>query len=164
MSKIKIKAGEIEIEYEGDESLTKDDLVDLISKVSDLHKAIPQSPAPTPPTSNNIAAPNQEQGTVTSIPQMTTKVVASKLSVKTGTDLAFAAAAKLGYIDGKPTFTKQEILDQMKSVKAVFTQNMRKNLTPSLNTLLKNNLLNESAEHIFSLTLNGENKVSTALG
>ena len=46
--------------------------------------------------------------------QMTTNTIAAKLDVKTGTDLALAACAHLALVKGADTFTRANILGEMK--------------------------------------------------
>lgn len=48
-SKIRIKLGPVEVEYEGNEAFLKDELPDLLSAVARLHKESGQADGAEPP-------------------------------------------------------------------------------------------------------------------
>src|ERR1700734_3371298 len=114
-SKIKIKLGSFELEYEVDEAVSKDALIEIVEKLSKMlpkealrepHKPKPHESAGEPP-----------------IPKggMTTSTIAQKLSVNTGPGLAKAALARLFLYGGKETSKRKEILAEMKSAKTFYS-------------------------------------------
>ena len=83
---------------------------------------------------------------------MSTTTVATKLSVKSGPDLALAAAARLSIVLGKATFSRKEIHDEMKSATGFYKGTYNNNLTSSLVRLTKEQKLNEQSKDIYTLT------------
>lgn len=143
MSKIKLRIGQIEVEYEGSEHFLKTELPDLLKAIATLHQAVGQQP----PTGNSVSM----GGSVTLPALSSTSTVASKLGCKTGKDLVLAAAIYLAMGSGKPTFTRSEILDNMKSATTYFKSTYTDNLTSYLNRLVKNNKLLHVSGNTFSL-------------
>jgi len=147
-SKIRIKLGPIEVEYEGSEAFLKEELPQLLTAVSDLYSkssiAKEVNPAGgTPPP----AAP-----TPSGTPQGTTGTIAAKLAVKQGPDLILAAAARLSFGLGKTTFSRQEIIDEIKSATAYYKKTYLANLTQYLNNLMKDGKLLEPSTGTYSLS------------
>ncbi|MFC1538649.1 hypothetical protein ACFL6H_04435 [Candidatus Latescibacterota bacterium] len=149
-TKIKIKLGPIEVEYEGTEKFLKEELTDLIKTVIDLYQV------------NNILINSNDTGkdletevfsaTKTKTFQYSTQSIAAKLSCKKATDLILAAATKLTLVDGKETFMRQELLDEIKTAPSYYKNSYNKNLTSSLNSMLKNDKLNEPKSNTYALT------------
>jgi hypothetical protein len=150
VSKIKIKLGPIEIEYEGSEMFLKEELPQLLSAVSDLYAksniAIGASTAQVPA---GLGAAN---GSVKPILEATTGSIAAKLSVKSGPDLVLAAAARLTLVTGTPKFSRQNITDEMKTATAYYKATYLNNLTSYLNGLVKDGKLNEPSQGNYALT------------
>ena len=91
---------------------------------------------------------------------MTTNTIASKLSVKTGNDLVIAACAHLTFVKGADTFTRSNILAEMKLASNYYKATMRKNLSNILKTLINQNKLLETAKDTYAL----EASLKTQLG
>ena len=96
-SKIRIKVGQIEIDYDGDHDFLKADLLSLLKEAVALAGSTPiasaaQSPPTTPPSKLNV-------GTVNAI--------SAKLAVSSGNEMMTAAAAKIHFVDNKETFSRQ---------------------------------------------------------
>src|SRR5690348_16260150 len=94
-SKIKIKVGPVEVEYEGSEEFLKNELAELLSSISKLYRESgASSQPPTPPAGNGIGSIG------------TTGAIAVKLQASSGSDLALAAAARLYLGHQKASFTR----------------------------------------------------------
>jgi len=152
-SKIRIKLGPIEVEYEGSEDFLKEELPRFLEAVSNLYK---QSglPAMSPAGASGGGAP-QLQGTTGSI--------AAKLLCKTGPDLIMAAAARLTFVAGQETFNRKDLLKEMKAAKAYYKTSHRDNLTGSLNGLTKDGKLLEIAKDTYSLSANSKSELGAKL-
>lgn len=153
-SKIKIKMGPIEIEYEGSEAFLKEELPALLSAVSDLYKesgiteaAVNAEPDPVPAVSVTSATEK-----TTSPLQATTGTIAARLGVKSGPELALAAAARLTLSLEIESFSRSQLLEEMKSASAYFKQSYNKNLSSILTRLLKDGKLFETAKNTYSLS------------
>jgi hypothetical protein len=155
-SKIKIKLGAIEIEYEGSETFLKEELPALLTAVSDLYQ---RSHENLPPVTTATGTP-----TITQIPsatvinserpkiQATTQSIAAKLQVKSGPDLIMAAIARLTFVEGIATIPRDRITAEMKTANAYFKPTYVKNLSGYLHKLVKDSKLNESSKGQYALT------------
>ena len=139
--KIRIKMGSVEVDYEGSEIFLKDDLPGILSQVLKLHQASPTSPP----------AGNGRAGADPSLNQATTGSIAAKLDTKTGGQLALAAAAYLHLSQGKATFTRQELLDAMKTAAGRYKKTYSDNLSSYLATLAKDGKLLSPGNDSYSL-------------
>ena len=159
-AKIRLKIGQLEVEYEGQASFLQDDLFNLMEKMVGFyaeHKAsIPAAPLPA---QTNGAGPTGSLGEL----GHSTNTIAAILDVKTGSDLAIAAAARLGLVKEKGTFTRQEINDEMKSATTYYKASMSANLSGSLDTLVKGQRLNQTAKNIYALSATEKKALETAL-
>jgi hypothetical protein len=154
-SKIKIKLGAIEVEYEGSESFLKEELPQLLSAVSDLYtksrSALDTSASEPNAQSNSLGGSNSSSGDKAKF-QATTGSIAAKLNCKSGPDLVMAAAARLTLVLDVPTFARQKIIDEMKTATAYYKASYVSNLSVSLNTLVKDGKLNEPSQGTYALT------------
>jgi hypothetical protein len=154
-SKIKIKLGAIEVEYEGSETFLKEELPQLLSAVSDLYaksRTVLESPSSSQNTSvNSQAGLNANSGSTPKL-EATTGSIAAKLGCKSGPELVMAAAARLTLVLQATTFARQKIIDEMKTASAYFKATYVSNLTVSLNNLVKDGKLNEPSKGHYALT------------
>jgi hypothetical protein len=161
-SKIRIKFGTIEVEYEGSESFLKDELGGLLSTVSELFQNL-HGTLPEPVVKPNSEASELPQGRGRLKLQMTTGTIAARLQAKSGADLALAAAVKITLVDGVQKFSRQSLIDEMKSASALYTPSYVNNLTRTLHTLVKDNKLNEPSKGHFALTNQSEQDLGDRL-
>ena len=145
-SKIKIKMGPIEIEYEGSEKFLKDELPELLQAVSSLYKdsGITLDNANT--TEQPSATPTLKKGV-----QGTTSAIAGKLGCKSGSELIIAAAARLTFALDREIFSRQDILAEMKTASAYHKKTYVNNLSKYLNSLVKDQTLLETAKDTYAL-------------
>lgn len=162
-SKIRIKLGAIEVEYEGSEAFLKEELPALLSAVSELHQKAGASITRSELTSLPAEAPTEaQQGQGTAI-QMTTAAIASRLQAKSGSELVMAAAAHLSLAQGLKTFSRKRLTEEMKSATSVYRETYVSNLSKSLRTLLKDNKLNEPSRDVYALTHAAEQELRNRL-
>ncbi len=148
-SRVRIKAGPVEFEYEGETELSVSDIKDLFSHIETLFKvpvlAEPEQHAGAPETSAAVAAVTPPK------PAQTLHVtsVAAKLKVKTEPELAVAAAAALQIYEGKTSFTRGELHEMMKRATMHYKTSMQGNLTSILQSLLgsKFNQISDGVYH-----------------
>lgn len=147
-SKLRIRIGEVEIDYEGSEEFLKQELPQLLTTAMELHKA--SGAAPQKATEHQRAS---NHGNSASPLQLTTGSIAAKISAKTGSDLLRAAAARIVLITGKETFSRQELLAEMQSATAYYKAGYSGNLSKTLKTALqKGGPLSETAKNTYALT------------
>lgn len=141
-SKIKIKVGPIEVECEASEEFIKNELLKMLSSVSELYKESDLTIAnETPPLGEKgKGAPSNAKIS------WSTGTIASKLNSKTGADLIIASCAHLAFVAGKKSFTREEIHNKMKTATGSYKKTYSPNLSSYLQTLVKNDKLNELSE------------------
>ena len=69
-----------------------------------------------------------------------------------GPDLIIAAAARMTFVLEKSAFSRQEIIDEMKTASAYYKKSYLGNLTPYINTLMKDGKLLEPSTGTYSLS------------
>lgn len=140
VAKVRVKVGQIEVEYEGDDAFLPDGLLEMIEKISAVLKVVPlESPA------------NGKPETLPNAGKLSTSTIASKLGAKSGSDLAYAAAAHLRLAKGIETFSRSDILDEMQVATAFYKGSFGSNLTAYLDTLTKAGRLNSIGNQTYSM-------------
>lgn len=148
VTKIRIKMGSVEVEYEGSEAFLRDELSTILSGVAQLHK---DSPLP-PPGAGGAPPLNQTTGSI-----------AAKLNTKGGGELALAGAAYLGLVRQKPTFTRQELLEAMKTAAGRYKRSFSANLSNYLATLTRDGKLLSPGNDTYSLAAATATDIQTRL-
>jgi hypothetical protein len=162
-AKVRIKAGPVEFEYEGETELGLADIKDLFTHIETLFKVpvlaeAPQAHAPAAaPANAGTAAAATSTGQKLHI-----NSVATKLKVKTGPDLAVAAAAALMIYEKKETFSRANLLEMMKKATMHYKDNMNGNLTKILGTLVGSKF-NQVSDGVYSLTADAYHQLEAQL-
>ncbi|WP_139212920.1 hypothetical protein [Pseudomonas sp. NFR09] len=152
-SKIKIKLGAIEIEYEGSESFLKEELPQLLGAVSELYQKSHATLGVVASTSSSEI--KNEVGLLTTTSQKlktTTGALAARLQVKSSADLIIAAAAKLTFDDGLQVIPAGRLLEEIKSAPSYYKASYGTNFVRSLGVLVKSGKLNEPTKNNYALT------------
>ena len=148
-SRVRIKMGQVEVEYEGDAQFLKDELPALLDSVSKLYREarslngdddaldVPGPETPGAPKLHGVG---------------TTNNIAAKIGAGSGSDLVLAAAARLTLGAGKPTFSRQALLEEMKTATSYFNKNYANNLSKYLTALVKAAKLMETAKDTYALS------------
>jgi hypothetical protein len=156
-AKIRIRAAGIEIEYEGESSFLKSDLIAMLQEVTKLVPATSggESQGKVAPANGKPATGNQS---------LTTKSIATKLGAKSGSEVAESAVAHLAIIREMSTFKRADINDAMKSAAGIYKVNMTSNLSKIIQTLLSQDTLVETGADTYALTPSAETRLRTSLG
>lgn len=141
-SKIRIKVGDIEVEYEGAEDFLKKDLPELLKTVTNLHRVT------SGPGATDIDSANR--GDI----KLTTANIAAKLNCSSGPDLVIAACAHLYFVQKSDTFDRKTILNEMKKATSYYKASSGGNLSVSLKSLVQEGKLTEPSTNVFSLHAN----------
>ncbi|WP_298851424.1 hypothetical protein [uncultured Sphingomonas sp.] len=154
-AKVRIKAGPVEFEYEGETELGVADIKDLFTHIETLFKVPVLAEGGEPHGQDGAAshsdADNGSSPSAKGAAKLHVNSVAKALDAKTGPDLAIAAAATLQIIEGKDVFSRNELLDTMRKATKYYNKNMSGNLTKILNGLIGEEL-NQIAEGSYSLS------------
>jgi len=157
-SKIRIKMGPIEVEYEGSENFLKEELSEILASVSKLYRESSDTTA-AQNTGSNAASADGETGRVVG----TTATIAARLKVKSAPELLMAAAAHLSLVVGKSEFTRQELLEQMKGATGYFKESHTRNLTQSISSQVRAGSLLEPSTGKFALSAKKRAELETNL-
>jgi hypothetical protein len=131
-ARIRLKINGIELECEGTTEFIRSELPDLL-------KALTAAIA-LPSVNEPLSAQTSLNPTIKG---ETTNGIASKIGAKTAPDLFRAGLAYLQLVQGKEMATRQEILDQMKTVTRVYRKTMVGNLTKTISNLMTARAINE---------------------
>lgn len=174
MANIKIKLGILELDSEGPEEFLKTEVPNFLKLALETYQHLPASFVPQPNTVAHQFGANGNghngnghghEATGAGIPgfQSTTENIAMKLGVKTGPALIEAGAARLAFVLGKATFTRDELHDEIKTATGFYNENHRKNLSKSLRNLVKENRLNEIATGQYAFSQNAKSEIENKL-
>ncbi len=140
-SKIRIRIGEIEVEYEGTEEFLKKEVPELLKTVSELYRPVNDGNGST------LSTPSSDL-------QLSMGNIAAKLDAKTEPDLVIAACAYLSLVKKEQTYDRGTILTAMKGASGFYKNNYSSNLTKSLHNLVKKGDLVQNAKGSYTLSAN----------
>lgn len=145
-SKIRIKMGDIEVEYEGPESFLRDELPALLSAVSKLYH---DSGGSTGARSNK----GKNGGSKRPL-EATTATIAGKLGCKVGNGrvLITAAAARYTFVLNKESFTRTDLLNEAKSATSYYKTTISNNLSTTLSALVRSEEFTEVSGGTYALS------------
>jgi len=170
MATIKLKLGSLELESEGPEEFLKAEVPNFLKLALETYKEVPahttalqHSPnAHAHPINSHAHSINGNGGAIPGF-QSTTENIAVKLDVKSAPDLIVAAAARLAFVQGKDTFTRDELLGEMKTATAYYSEGHRKNMTNSLRSLVKDDIFNEITTGNYALSAPAKTEIQAKI-
>lgn len=148
-SKLNIKIGPVELYFDGDEDFLRNEVLSLVQSLTETLANV----STTLPLAEK-APPRADPGTVQVAGrslQATTATIAGRIGAKNGPDLIVAAAAHLTLVKGLEKFERRQLLAECKSASGYYKETYGKNLTNSLNSLVKRKELTEQAQGIYAL-------------
>jgi hypothetical protein len=146
--KVKIRVGEVEIDYEGDATFLKDELLKVCTELGKLNE---HAPASRSALHSQHRKTREEHAGGETVSKHSTVTIATLLKAETGPDLVMVAAAYLHFSEGKLEFTRAQILTAMKTAVGYWHENYSGNLTTSLTGLTKTDKLRVVKENTYSL-------------
>lgn len=144
-TKIKIKMGKIEFDYEGDAAFTQDDIKELFTHLEGLSPSASESDDTPGVTLSSKASTN-------GVKKLHTTTIASRIGGKGAQNLVLAAAAHLQIVDSKESFSRQELLNDMKAATTHYKSTMSNNLTGTIATMIAQQSLNQLGTDSYSLS------------
>lgn len=152
-TKLRVKIGAAEIEFEGNSEFLKNEVMPTIGKMlhiverkTDLPDSPKLLPSNTKPSDTEIITHDSE------LSQLTTSTIAGMINAGSATDLALAASARLILFGSQDPITRQQILDEMKSATAYFKKTFINNHSNTLKTLVKADRLRLVADDAYTLS------------
>lgn len=158
MSKIKLKVGSVEIDFEGSEEYIKGQLPALV----ELLCANAPNDEEEETASNNDVLPPSGDSSKQKL-EMTTNTIATKLNVKSGADLIIAACAHLCLVKGHDTFSRKNVLAEMQTASNFYTRSHSKNLSRYLKTVLGDGKIIERSQDNYALSASEKTRLESAL-
>lgn len=104
---------------------------------------------PTPAASSSATPRSTKAHAIQT--KMTAKAVATALGVNSGSDLLYAACAFLSIIQQQETFTRQAILEAMKSAVGFYKPSYNNNLSNYLSTICEKGVLIEVEVQVYTV-------------
>ena len=156
-AQVRLRMGDLEIEYEGAASFLTSELLALVREVASLH-----ADRTAPASADEVDAP-QAASTSQGLVALSMATVATRLNAKSGPELAIAAAAFLTIFQGREVFARKDILKAMRAAPAHYKKHMGGNLSGSLQSLLRKKRLNETAGDQYALTVAEKQKLDATL-
>lgn len=157
-SKIQVKVGIVEFAGEGEQEWLAKQLDKILEKVPELLKIEVSSLVKS---TVGLTGNNPDGGTST-ISGLSVLNIAGKLSSKSGSDLAIVAATFLHFVEGKISFTRDDISSTMKKATGIYKDSYLANLTTILAQLEKGSTFLKSGS-TYSLSANKLNELNAIL-
>ena len=153
-TKISVKVGTIEVEYEGEASFLTHGLNDLLSNLSNIQAVTPQfiTKSQLENTNEIIIDQKTDETRSNNFPQMSTSNIAAWLPAKSAKDLVLCAMANLQLVKKQEKQRRENILSEMKTATPYYKKTMASNLTQTFSSLLKSKEINEIGKDEYSLT------------
>jgi hypothetical protein len=153
-SKIRIKLGTLEVDYEGPEEFLKQDLPSFLKNLAELQPILAPSPKSKAPGNGeggdgSGSESNGSGGEETS--DLSVESIAAKLGANSGPDLILAAAACLTFSKKQKNYSRKDLLTEMKLATGYYKSSYSKNLSAYLKTLLADSKLNQGADSKYAL-------------
>ncbi len=141
----KVKVGSLEVEYQGEPAFLESRFMQLAKEVLDLYEA------------RRGSLPQVERSSVGSsgvgaLLELSTDTIATLLGANSGPDLVIAAAAHLQFAKGKSKFSRQELIDEMRTAPNHFKETFVNNLSQYLARLGKADRLRSVATDTYALS------------
>jgi hypothetical protein len=164
--RLKISIGTNSVEFEGTEaayaSVGSPIVERLLNAIDDRSNREPSPVVVTRPIGQENNSETRGGDGAATI-SMTVKAIANKFSVKSGTELLRAAAAKLAIVDRKETFSRAELLASMKSAIGFYKPSYNNNLSNYISTLEREQAFIEVGVDSYTLRATELSKLETAL-
>lgn len=159
VTKIKIRMGDVEVEYEGSEEFLRDELKELLAGVVELHRQkFEEDGSPDADGQDGNSGPRTG-----GLYQGTTNTVCAKLSAKSGTDMIIAALSQRTLVQRIDASSRADILKEMQTAKSYYKQTYSKSLSQYLKSLLAADKIREVSKDMFSLSADELKRVRTVL-
>jgi hypothetical protein len=149
---IRIKLGHLEVEYQGDASFLRKDLLETVKELLELQKQ-------NRIVEQTLSEAGGHAGGGGKF-DYSTDTIANILGAKKGPDLMIAAAAHLHFVKGKERFTRKEITVEMRTASGHWKNSYVANMTTNLNGLKSKDRLRQISQGTYALS----NKERQALG
>lgn len=157
--KLRLRAGQVEVEFEGEESFAKKELPELFRMLAELRLAS----EPDGEGADGKQDGGKRKRTVGGR-HASTSTIAGKLGHKSGANLVVAACAHLTLVKGDDSFDRKAILAEMKNATTYYRTTYMSNLGSYLKRLVDGHKLNEVANGKYALDAGERERLEQILG
>ena len=181
-TRIRVRKGDTEVEYEGSEQFLRTELSSLLQAASTFPSGSgrrAQSP-PAPPRPAGPPAAGGGKRSARKTPARARSVdaapagqdpgmppgvadVAARMGCRHGTDLVLAASAQLSIRAGEKSFSRAALLGEMKTAADYYKPVYGKNLSRYLKNLIRERQLEEPGPGIYALTARARRELKKLL-
>jgi hypothetical protein len=163
--KLRVKLGDVELEFEGEGEFIKTELKDILATISDLRpvKGVGGTQSDTSTSGGLTSSDRTQEGNGPDL-EMTVANIAVKLGVDKLSDLVLAAGVYLTFVEKKSRFPRKELLIAMQTASNDYTETHSKNMTQLLASLVKADTFNELSKGVYALTSKKKQEVMRTLG
>jgi hypothetical protein len=162
-TRLRVKLGAAEIEYEGGTQFLKDEIMPTVGKIIDMVESRADLQRTAPPLQiERTAEPVSALPAGNSLDH-STNTIATLLGAKTANDLAFAAAGHLALVQKRERMMRGEILAEMKGATSFYKSTYRGNLSAALKALVKADLFRLVADDTYALSNKARKELEAAL-
>ncbi len=145
--KVSWKLGNIELQYEGNESFLKTELPKLFHELLEIYKSGSKDGELEPPV---MEKPITETPSGKKL-ELSVNTIATKLKMKGRKNLVMAACLYLALVEEKAVFSRNEILEAMKTATHFYTENSKKSLSQYIISLIDQGYLLERSQGVFAI-------------
>lgn len=157
MSRVRVSAGNVALEYEGDEEFSRSDALKFFQEFLEAAKATDVQVAATQnPAGSNHVSDNRKDLSVSTI--------AVRIGVKSGLDLILAASLYLELTLGRTSYDRKEILEAMRQAGGFYRQTYNNNLTSYLNSIERDQKLVKQASNKYCLSIRTKTELISRIG
>jgi flagellar hook assembly protein FlgD len=158
MANIKIKIGTLEFACEGEEDFLKTEVPNFLKTVGEFYQQIPRDTTPTTPIIPKLNGNGHQEPL-----EMSVNNIATKLNASSGAELTLASCASLTLVKRMTTFSRQQILDEMKDATNFYKESFSANLSAQLTRLVENGKLIERSTGQYALAAQTKTEMETRL-
>lgn len=191
-TRIRVRKGDTEVEYEGSEQFLKTELSSLLRAASSFPSGARRQASPSGGaagrgrtaagrgrTAAGKTVGGKKSGRKTSVsatavdkaaasraadaPGSGAAAIAARIGCRHGTDLVLAAAAQLNLRAARKTFSRAALLGEMKTAAAYYKPVDGKNLSRYLKNLIRERQMNQPRPGIYALTAGAKREMAKIL-
>ncbi len=160
--KLRIKNGNVELEFEGSEAFFKENRALFDSILSNK----PNNSEDDSSQTESAVVPKKSTQTPLEKPinlSLTTSTLAARLKCEKAQDLILIAAGKIIVVDKKDRFTRKELLAEMNSALTHCEKSWTHNLGRFIGILMGQGKLNEVSKGIYCLTHSAQEEIKSKI-
>jgi hypothetical protein len=161
-TRLRVKLGATEIEYEGGTEFLKEEIMPTVGKILAMVDSRAELQRPKPMLQIDSSTEVLSSSAIGEVSH-STNTIATLLGAKSASDLAIAAAAQLTLVQKKERLSRQEILDEMRSGTSFFKSSYVNNHSNSLKVLTKGDRLRLLAPDTYALSFKERNELEKLL-